>query len=417
MELPPPPPTGRLLQPVPEAQRADPYPFYAELRRSEPVHRHADGYWVLTRYADVRAALRDPRLRRSAETLEGAAPPFRPEGPDWLERLEERAATRAGRAEMLALSKLWMVNLDPPRHPPLRRAAAPGFAAAAVERLRPRLAELAAEVVEAVDGRARFDFAAEIAQPLPARVICELLGIAEVDREPTLGAARELGPALAGDGSDAAVDRAAAATLELARYFRAALARPGGPPPGTLLATLAGSLPEAHLVAQAILMLFAGQETTAGLIANGLLALAADGAAQQRLEREPALLPRAVEELLRFDGPVQFTLRVAIEPLESGGRPIARGDYLAVGLAAANRDPAAFEDPDRLDLERNPNPHLGFGHGAHACLGSALARAETEELFRALGRLRPGLRPDRAEVRWRPGSILRAPARLPVSSS
>jgi hypothetical protein len=414
MELPLPPPPERLLQPVPEPHRADPYPFYAELRRTDPVHRSGDGFWVLTRHAEVRAALRDPRLRRSADELGGASAPFRPEGPDWLERLEERAATRVGRAGILALSKLWMVNLDPPRHPPLRRAAAPGLAAAAVERLRPRLRALAEQVVAAVGARDRFDFVAEIAQPLPARVICELLGIAEEDRARTLGAARALGPALAGDGSDAAVDRAATATLELARFFRDQLARPAGPAPESFLARLAAALPEAHAVAQAILMLFAGQETTAGLIANGLLALAADPAARARLAGEPALAPHAVEELLRFDGPVQFTLRVAAEPVAFGGQRIERGDYLALGLAAANRDPAAFADPDRLDLAREPNPHLGFGLGAHSCLGAALARAEGEELFRALTRLRPGLRPEPGGVSWRPGSILRAPARFLV---
>ncbi len=416
MEIPAPPspPLGRLLQPVPEARRSHPYAYYAELRREDPVHWNADGFWVLTRYADVRSALRDPRLRRSLDDLPGARAPFRPEGPDWLERLEERAASPAGRGEMVALSKLWMVNLDPPRHPPLRRAVAPGLATAAVERLRPRLRALAVELVAAVAARASFDLVAEIAQPLPARVICELLGIDESERERTLAAARALGPALAGDGRPAAVDRAAAATLELARYFQALFRRPGGPPPATLSARLAADLPESHAVAQAILMLFAGQETTAGLIANAFLALAADEPARRRLAAPSTSASPAVEELLRFDGPVQFTLRVAAEDLEIDGRRIARGDYLALGLAAANRDPAAFAAPDHLELERQPNPHLGFGHGAHACLGAALARAEAEELLPRLLAARPDLRPRWQEVIWRPGSILRGPASLPV---
>jgi len=408
-------PLERLIQPVPAEHRADPYPFYHRLRAEEPVHRAAGGFWILSRYDLVREALRDPRLLRADDELPGGAPAFRPEGEDWLEQLETRAATLAGRAELLGLTKLWMVNLDPPRHPPLRRAAAPGLAAATIERMRPRLRELARELAAAVAARERFDLVADFAQVLPARVVCELLGLEEPAASELLGRARELGPALAGDARPAAIERAGAATLALARAFRDVLRRPGGPPAGSLLARLGSALPEAHAVAQAILVLFAGQETTAGAIANGFLALARDPAARARLAAEPELLPTAVEELLRYGGPVQFTLRVAGEPLAMGGHTIARGDYLALGVAAANRDPERFTAPDRLDLGRSPNPHLGFGYGPHACLGAALARAETEEAFAALLAARPGLRPAAAEVAWRPGSILRGPVALPVA--
>ncbi len=407
-------PLERLIQPVPAEHRADPYPYYSRLRAEDPVHRAAAGFWILTRYDQVREALRDPRLLRADDELPGGAPGFRPEGKDWLEQLEARATTLAGRAELLGLTKLWMVNLDPPRHPPLRRAAAPGLAAAVIERMRPRLREIAHELAAAVTERDRFDLVADFAQLLPARVVCELLGLEEPAASRLLARARELGPALAGDARPEAIERAGEATLALARGFRDLLRRPGGPPAGSLLARFGAALPESHAVAQAILVLFAGQETTAGAIANGFVALERDPAARARLTAEPELLPTAVEELLRFDGPVQFTLRVAGSALAIGGHTIARGDYLALGVAAANHDPERFTAPDRLDLARSPNHHLGFGHGSHACLGAALARAEAEEAFAALFAARPGLRLASAEVEWRPGSILRGPVALPV---
>ncbi|MEO7795163.1 MAG: cytochrome P450 [Thermoanaerobaculia bacterium] len=411
----------RLVQPIPRRHQADPYPWYEELRAAGPVQRIGERLWIATGYEAVAAALRDRRLGRANSSA------WRPSGPFWLEELRARAATASGRTETLGLSKLWMINLDLPEHPPLRRAVGRELGASAVERLRPRVVELCRELLEDLHAQTaapgEFDLMERFALPLPALVVAELLGIPASDRAATIALARTLGPALAGEADESGVEVASAATISLAEYFRDILRSAAGPPPESLLAHFAAAgLDEPHAVAQAILLFFAGEETTANWIGNGFDALLraprlyqalAGATAEERGGHDPAFRA-GLEELLRFDSPVQFTLRLCLEPLTLAGGEIAAGDYLVVGLAAANRDPAVFARPDSIDLGRRPNPHLAFGSGLHSCLGAALARLEAEEAFAAVLRRFPNLERGAAPPARQPGGLLRGLAVLPV---
>jgi cytochrome P450 len=404
----------RVEQPVPRAHWGDPYPYYAELRRRAPVVESAGGLFVVVGHEAAHSALRDPRAIREDERVPG----FRPRGGDWLADLAAAAADAAGREGLIGLSRSWMLNLDPPRHPPLRRAAQRSFAGATIEARRAEVARLAREMLDRLDGRREFDLMAELARPLPARVVCDLVGVPAGERGEILEAARSLGPAVAGEATGPEVDRAATATVELARRFRDLVA--GGAPAGSFAAELgvavaAGDLDEPTAVAQCLLLLFAGQETSANLIGNGVAALLGAGDSWAVLAAHPEGLSRALEELLRFDGPVQFTFRRARAAIDLGGVPIPAGARLAVGLGAANRDPARFADPDRLDLGREPNPHLAFGAGIHNCLGAGLARLEAGEALRALLERRPGLALAGPADDLQPGAILRGRRSLRVS--
>ena len=365
---------------------ADPYPMYHRLRTDDPVHHSALGFWVLTRYDDVVAALRDPRLAKEA--------------------IASFVAARFG-APVPAMG-LSMLDRDPPDHTRLRGLVSKAFTPRVVEGLRPRIQQI-------VDGL--------LAYPIPVIVICEMLGVPVEDHERfkgwSLDIARGLDLIWLGPESEVG-RRSVAARQSLAEYFRGLIAQRRAAPRGDLLSGLIAAeeagdkLNEVELLATCILLLIAGHETTVNLIGNGTLALLRHRDQLQRLQRDPGLIAGAIEELLRFDGPVQRTARIPSEDIVIGGRTIAKGEMVMPFIGAADRDPVQFPDPDRLDIGRADNRHIAFGWGIHFCLGAPLARIEGQIAISTLVRRMPKLELATAQPEYRQSLTLRGLKALPV---
>src|SRR4051812_39882604 len=317
-------------------------------------------------------------------------------------------------ADLIRILTLWMVFRDPPEHTRLRRLASRVFHVRSINALRPTVASLTAWLLERSAGRDEIDFIADFAGPLPALVIMDMLGVPREE----LARLKHLSDEMAlfiGSARDTAgkYDRAQAATREMAELFRGLIAERRAAPERDLLSELvhleeAGDrLSDDELVAMCILLLFAGHETTTHHIANGLAALLRFPGELEKLRRNPALAPAAVEELLRFDGPIGAQVRIVQEPQRFHGRELRAGDRVFLMMNAANRDPRAYHEPDRLDLERHGPPHLTFGYGAHLCLGFPLARLEGQiALPAALARWRD-IGPGTGGVEWLDSMVLR----------
>lgn len=388
---------------------ADPYPFYHQLREHDPVHWNqvlGFGMWVLTRYPDVLFVLRDPRLsaqRRSAEVVQQALQLF-PEAAD---------ASPLARANT-------MLSCDPPDHTRMRTLVNKAFTPRAVEAMRPRVQAIVDSLLDAAQERGGMDIIADLAYPLPVIVIAEMLGVPPEDRDRFKRWSDDVVATIEPVLSPEAQRRAQQASLELTEYFRGIVEQRRQDPRDDLLSALIAAeeqgdrLTEDELYATCILLLVAGNETTTNLIGNGMLALLRHPDQLQRLREDPSLLESAVEEMLRFESPVQLTARVALEDLEVGGRQVQRGQLLLALLGAANRDPAQFPDPDRFEIARRDNRHLAFGHGIHYCLGAPLARLEAQVAFRSLLARFPRLEPAFDAPQWRPAVTLRGLASLPV---
>ena len=307
--------------------------------------------WLVTDYADARAALADPRLRKNP-------PGWRP-GPD----------------SMSAVLELHMLDSDPPDHERLRRLVNKAFTMRHVELLRPRIAAITAGLLDDMSTQREVDLLASFAFPLPVTVICELLGVPVADRDDFRAWSATI---VSNTATPAAYQSDGTAMI---RYFTALLAARRHEPAEDLLSALITArdegdrLSENELVSMAFLLLVAGRETTVNLIGNGMLALLLNPGQLARLRDDPSLLSGAVEELLRYVNPVSnATLRFACEPVEIGGARIGRGEVVLVSLSGANRDPSRYAAPDRLDLGRDTSGNLAFGHGIHYCLGAPLAR-------------------------------------------
>ena len=388
----------------------DPYGYFRELRENDPVHwSEHHRAWLLTRYDDVRAAFRDPRL--SAERVSSMLP---------------RGALSTEEPGTDAIRRLlgnWMVFRDPPAHGRLRRLARAAFTTRRIEQLRTAVREVATGLIDAVADEAEFDLVRDFAFPLPATVIARLLGVPEADQDRFRRWSEDLEPIVFG-GLDpgARRERAVPSLFALEAYFNGLLERRRREPGDDLLTALAAAeeagdaLSNDEVVATCILLLFAGHETTTNLIASGFLALHGDSAAWQRLRDDAAIAPSAVEELLRYDGPSKIQPRVALEGHDLRGREIGAGDRVFLVQAAANRDPERFPDPDRLRLDRPDNEHLAFGHGIHHCLGAPLARLEAEVAFSTLSEYLPYLEVVGGGPRWRASVLGRGLVSLPVRS-
>jgi pimeloyl-[acyl-carrier protein] synthase len=385
----------------------DPYPLYHRLRAEDPVHRSPLGFWVLTRHADVLAVLRDPRMSRDPRHSERVELLRSSAELDQLLASEEAAPS--------------MLFVDPPDHTRLRTLVNKAFTPAAVERLRPRVEAIVAGLLDRVAGAGAMDVVEDLAYPLPVTVICELFGVPEADHDRFRAWSRRLvrllDPLVAAD----ALEEALRARLALRGYLRDLIAERRAHPTGDLLTALIAAEDEGHqltqaeLVSMCVLLLVAGHETTVNLIANGLLALLRDPEALAGLKAEPGLAGSAVEELLRYDSPVQFTSRHALADLDLGGCRVRAGETVVAVLGAANRDPAQFPDPDRLDLARRPNRHVAFGGGIHFCLGAPLARMEARIAIPALLARLPGLELGPGPPVRRDTVTLRGLASLPVT--
>jgi cytochrome P450 len=359
----------RDFDPAAATFRTDPFPVYQWLRNEDPAHWNPYlKAWVLTRYEDVKRVCLDERM--SSDRLR----PFFASLP---------AGEAARMAELIRVLTRWMVFRDPPEHTRLRRLASRVFHVRSMQALRPNVEAIAAWLLERIGERPRFDFIAEFAGPLPALVIIDMLGAprSELARLKRLSdeMALFIGSARA---SEAKYARAEAATREMAELFRGMIAARRAAPREDLLSRLVHleddgeRLSEDELVATCVLLLFAGHETTTHHIANGLLALTRFPGEMAKLRRSPGLAAAAVEELLRYDGPIGAQVRIVAEPQTLHGRSLRRGDRVFLMMNAANRDPRAFPEPDRLDLDRSGVAHLTFGFGPHICLGFPLARLE-----------------------------------------
>jgi cytochrome P450 len=387
--------------------RADPFPVYRRLRDEDPAYWSAElKSWVLTRYGDVKRVCLDSRM--SSDRLR----PF-------FASLPSAEAQRM--AELIRLLTLWMVFRDPPEHTRLRRLASRVFHVRSIQALRPNVEALTAWLLERVGEREGFDFIAEFAGPLPALVIIDMLGAprGELERLKRLsdemalfiGSARQ---------SQAKYERAEAATREMAQLFRDLVAERRAAPRDDLLSQLVhleddgDRFTEDELVATCVLLLFAGHETTTHHLGNGLAALLRFPAEAQKLRRDPSLAAAAVEELLRYDGPIGAQVRIALEPQIFHGKTVQPGERVFLMMNAANRDPRAYDEPDRVDLGRNGVAHLSFGFGPHICLGFPLARLEGQVALPAvLARWREiDIEPGPRE--WLDSLVLRGMKSLPL---
>ncbi|WP_328903876.1 cytochrome P450 [Streptomyces sp. NBC_00441] len=387
---------------TPEARR-DPYPLYARMRREDPVHRSPQGVWYLTRYADVEAALGDLRLSNDRDRMTRA---YTALGGDLKEF--SRLTDRLGRV---------MSNTDPPDHARLRKLANRAFTARRVEALRDRVQHLVDRLVDAaVAAGPELELIEAVASPLPMSVVCELFGIPEADRPQVKEWFRRFGR-LSEDlaKSETAIDQYEDYLSGLIRQRRR---EPGDDLISALVATQTHDdrLTDSELLSTCFVLITAGDETTTHLITNAVHALLRHPDQLARLREDPGLMRGAVEELTRYDTVTQAIVRVVAQDLELGGRTLREGELVYLFLGATNRDPERFEDPDRLDLARPGNRHLGFGHGPHFCLGGPLARLQTEVAVGTLVRRLPGLRPaDGAELSWRPNPLQRRLHALPLT--
>ncbi|MFD3539033.1 cytochrome P450 [Streptomyces sp. NPDC058662] len=379
---------------------ADPYPFYAELRATGPVHQLVVGAarsWLIVGHEEARQALTHPALSK-----------------DWL------GSDLFAAAPDTAVSSN-MLETDPPHHTRLRRLVAREFTARRVEALRPRVQQVTEELLDAMEARPdrRADLVRDFAAPLPMTVICELLGVPDLDQRRFRAWSGEIvAPA---DPAGASPQVLGEMTAYLHELVAAKAARPGDDLLSALIRTRdedGDQLSPDELIGMAFLLLVAGHETTVNLIGNGVRALLAHPGQLAALRADPdALIGGAVEEMLRYDGPVQHaTYRFAREDLEIGGTLIGAGTSVLVCLAGADRDPARFPEPDVFDIRRTGRGHLAFGHGIHFCLGAPLARMEGSIAVRALLERFPELAedPDAGPRTWLPGTLMRGVTRLPL---
>jgi cytochrome P450 len=363
---------------------ANPYPLYHRLREEDPVHwSEAMGGWLLTRYSDAVTGLLDPRL--SADRMPAFLSSLTSSELDSLSQMNEQMES------MLS-------HHDGPQHIRLRALVSKAFTPRVVEGVRHRVEELVDAMIDAVAPTGRMDLIADLAFPLPAIVISEMIGIPTEDRVRVKRWADDY--AEFQTASHALADRALVAQSSLAElrgYVEGIVEERRADPRDDLITGLVAAeeqgdrLSAEELVNLVVLILIAGNETTTNLITNGALALLRNPDQIERLRANPSLMTTAVEELLRYDSPLQRSYRTALEDYEIDGRRIRKGQTVSMVYGAANRDPAQFPDPDRLDVGRKPNRHLAFGHGAHVCIGAPLARMEAAIAFDSLVRDLPGL--------------------------
>jgi cytochrome P450 len=387
---------------------ANPYPAYTQMRAELPVHRitlsDGRGVWLVTRYDDARAVLKDPRFIK-----------------DWRSIMSPEQLARMPKVpESLQFLSQHMLTTDPPNHTRLRALVQKAFTPRMVEELRPRVQEITDALLDAVESRGEMDLIDDFAFPLPITVIAELLGVPSEDRDKFRHWSNAL---LTGEPTPERMQRIAPDMEEFNAYLAALFAERRARPAEDLISALiqveeAGDrLSQIELFSMMFLLLIAGHETTVNLIGNGMLALLEHPDQLERLKQHPELLPPAIEELLRYDGPVaNATRRWAGEDVDVGGVLIPRGEQVMVVLASADRDDQRFANPDDLDIARADNRHIAFGHGIHYCLGAPLARLEGQIAIGTLLRRMPNLRlKDAPEtLDWRASLVIRGLERLPV---
>jgi cytochrome P450 len=406
------PDTSLFAQVLDPIHRADPYPLYARLRET-PVLRAGDGNYIVSTYAEIRSLLQDPRVSS-----------------DDLPKPKYARSGNPIRDFIINPVKAWIAEThrpllfrDPPDHVVLRRLLMAVFTPERMRSMEGRVKAIVADLVSKMNGRADIDLVGDFARPLPVTVICELLGIPPADEKKFHGWSAALAGALDpdrrireedviknGEDYDAITD-----------YLQTIIKMKRKRPEDDILSGLAthkdkklGRMGKYDLIATAVLLLIAGHETTVNLIANGMLTLLRHREWLERLRQDPALAPRIVDELLRFDPPVQFRTRKTLAEIAIAGTVIPKGAPLILLFAAGNRDSKRFSNPDTFDPDRTGNLHFGFGGGPHNCIGAPLARLEAETALAALAKtlVDPHLLIDPPP--YRPGASLRGPAQLPM---
>ncbi|MFP6661201.1 MAG: cytochrome P450 [Myxococcota bacterium] len=394
------------LNPFLPEHRADPFANWNRLREESPVfYSRAFGAWFVTRYDDCLEALAGGALSsdRSALPVMGMVRFFNRNEPEFLGFMQRN-----------------LLMLEGTEHRGLRGLVSKAFTPRRVAALRPRLEALADELLDGPAREGRMELVNDFAYPFPVTAIAELLGVPSEDRGRfhawTSDLVQFLDPFQGSDGPEPM----RRATRELYAYFRPLLAERRAEPRDDLMSAMIQAeedgrqLNEKDLLALCVLLLAAGHETTANLIGNSVVTLLRNPDERKRLQEDDSLWPTAVNEFLRFESPIQLTDRAVQRDCEFGGRVFKKGQLVAVGLAAANRDPRQFEDPDRFDVGRTPNQHLALGHGNHFCLGSQLAKLEAEVALSALLRRFPDFSGSVDPPAWRRSMTLRGPASLPL---
>ncbi len=387
--------------------RRNPQAVYAQMREHDPVYAatgpvSGNRFWFFTRYHDVQAVLKDPRFGKDTARLPSEiGSRYMPAEPDPIFEAVNRH----------------MLNLDPPDHTRLRALVHKAFTPKVIEEMRPRIATIAHDLLNEMGSSNQADLIDAFAFPLPVTVIAELLGIPAADRDKF----RKWTKALLESDSEADSRDSA---MEFGMYMNALADERRDHPRGDILSNLVHAeeqgdrLDRMELLSMLFLLLVAGHETTVNLIGNGTLALLTHPEQRAKLRANPDLIGTAVEEMLRYNGPVETpTLRFAMEDVDWDGHRISTGDILLPSLLGANRDPAVFADPDKFDITRSPNPHVAFGYGIHFCLGAPLARMEGAIAISALLARLPNLRlnADPNTLEWTEQLLIHGLRTLPVS--
>jgi cytochrome P450 len=354
--------------------RADPYSLYRKWREESPMHHSEAGFWTLTRYDDIVAVLRDDRF--SVDPKNATVPE------------EILGPPPADQSMFRELSGRVLLFTDPPDHTRIRGLVTKAFTRRTIEQIRPHVEEIVSDLLEGVDGE--MDVIADFAYPLPALVICELMGVPVEDRDRFKGLSGDIAPILDPFTAPDVLQKAIQTAGLFVMYFADLIEKRRADPQDDLLSALVAAeeggehLNMEELIGLCVLLFIAGHETTQNLIGNGLYALLRNRSQLEKLRDDESLSRNAIEELLRYDSPVQLTARSPLEEVEISGETIRKGEEVVVLLGAGNRDPAVFYDPDTLDITREKIPVISFGGGVHFCLGAPLARMEGQIAFRQL---------------------------------
>jgi cytochrome P450 len=383
----------------------DPYPIYHRLRSEEPIHRSFIGVWVFTRYADVRAVLRDPRF---------SSAPI----PKQIKEKEQHV----GQFDAIAQSSdKWLVFLEPPDHTRLRGLASKAYSAGVVERMRPQIQKIVDELIGKVRNTGFMDIVSDLAYLLPTIVLARILGVPDEDHCQLRRWSNNLGSIFEPLMSLESYGHLNQVAVEFTDYFRSLITERKKRPKEDLISDLLVVRDRGELIGEdevlyiCMALCTGGERNTVNLIGNGILALLRHPDQMEKLKQEPGILPSAVEELMRYDSSAQMIARVATEGVKIGDQTIRAGEHVYLCLGAANRDPAQFRDPDKLDITRSDNHHLALGGGIHYCIGATQTRGQVQIAIKTLVQQLPNLKLHTDKLEWRENFAVRGLKALPVT--